>query len=260
MIRFFIGTKSAASTRPEVKATTFFPASAIPSNVRSSSAFNRTKVIPPSSTAAVVASASRTKISTSQSRHFRIAYANASGIRTRGTTERPERNGDARPRTLGNTGGSEERREPTETPRPIQRPASALRRPRGGAGAGAPPPHRGGREESSTPPRGASQAPAWPPPSRPRSGAAPPGGRGKRRPAGREAEGDGDSGSRAAAGRRGRNGGAAPGEARGRNLPRAGTLSRSRRAVRPASPRRLRRTKGRAHRRAAPLRPARARP
>ena len=72
-MRFFTGTSSEASTSPEPNAMTFFPASAIPSSVRSRSVLSRTNVMPHSSTAAVVASASRTNISTSHSRHFRIA-------------------------------------------------------------------------------------------------------------------------------------------------------------------------------------------
>ena len=73
VIRFLTGTRSEASTMPEANAITFLPAAAIPSSVRSRSELSSTNVRPPSRTAPVVPIASRTKISTSQRRHFRIA-------------------------------------------------------------------------------------------------------------------------------------------------------------------------------------------
>ena len=73
MIRFFTGTSSDARTRPDPNAMTFLPPVAMPSRVRSRSEFKSTNVIPPRTTALVVATASRTKISTSHRRHFRIA-------------------------------------------------------------------------------------------------------------------------------------------------------------------------------------------
>ncbi len=72
-MRFLTGTRSDASTRPDANAMTFFPAEAMSPSVRSSSEFKSTKVMPPSSTAPVVPTASRTKISTSHSRHLRMA-------------------------------------------------------------------------------------------------------------------------------------------------------------------------------------------
>ena len=73
MRRFFTGTSREARIRPEPKAITFLPAAAMPSSVRSRNEFSSTNVMPPSTTATVVPMASRTKISTSQRRHFRIA-------------------------------------------------------------------------------------------------------------------------------------------------------------------------------------------
>ena len=77
--------------------------------------------MPPSRTAPVVPIASRTKISTSQRRHFRIAYAKASGINTRGTTATVESSGDSRPKARGSAESIRNGARPTMTPRPIQR-------------------------------------------------------------------------------------------------------------------------------------------
>ena len=213
--------------------------------------------MPPSSTAAVVASASRTKISTSQSRHFRIAYAKASGMSTSGTTERPR----------------EERRRETEDPRE-DREQQERREPDGdaeadpadlllrlGVLAAAPeqesqPPDRGGREEPEVHLPDARR-------ELQRGGGVRAGREERRflegeiggarqiqegeqlavpdgqRPREDQEEMEEEGGQRA----------------RGRSPPRAGRPSRFRRAVRPASPRRRRRTRGRGPRRAAPRGP-----
>jgi hypothetical protein len=115
------GTRSDARTSPDPKETTFLPAAAMSPSVRSRSEFSSTNVIPPSSTAPVVAIASRTKISTSQRRHFRIAYANASGISTSGTTATVESSGDSSPKARGSAERIRKGASPTTTPSAIQR-------------------------------------------------------------------------------------------------------------------------------------------
>ena len=59
----------------------------------------------------MAATASRTKISTSQSRHRRIAHANASGMKTSGTTDTVERSGEAKPEGSGQRRQQDEGRE-----------------------------------------------------------------------------------------------------------------------------------------------------